>query len=70
MSENEKWLNDFWEKFNIKQIKFKNRVQFKIVEFKIKQVDKYKALELIHNVIQNAKDKYFNKLISDKVNIG
>jgi len=56
------WLNNFWNKFDIKPIKFKNKIQFKATEFKVKQVDKYKALKLIDNVIQDVKKNYFSNI--------
>jgi len=56
------WLIDFWKKFGIRPIKFKNKVQFKTTEFKIKLTDKSKALELIDNVIRDAKKHYFNNI--------
>lgn len=62
VSENEEWLVDFWNKLNIKPIKFKNKVFFKTTEFKIDQEDKYKAVELINNIIQNTKKKFFCKI--------
>lgn len=45
------------------QIKFKNKGSFKTLEFKIKQVDKCKALCLIDSIVQNAKLNYFDKFI-------
>lgn len=60
--ENIKWLNDFWEKFDIKPITFKNKIQFKATEFKVKHVDKYMALKLINNVVQDVKKNYFSQL--------
>lgn len=54
---------DFWNKFDIIQNKFKKRGSFKTLEFKIKQVNKNKALGLINSIIQNVKLNYFNKLI-------
>lgn len=55
----EKWLEDFWYKFNIKPIKFKNKSAYKVMEFKIKQENTYKAQEIIDDVIQYGKN-YFN----------
>ncbi|XP_008178686.1 alanine--tRNA ligase, mitochondrial [Acyrthosiphon pisum] len=56
------WLNNFWNKFDIKPIKFKNKIQFKATEFKVKQVDKYMALKLIDNVIRDVKKNYFSNV--------
>lgn len=64
ISEDEMWLKDFWKKFDIRPIKFKNKVQFKTAEFKIKQTDKCKALELIDDVIQDVK-KHFSNIRKD-----
>lgn len=58
--EDSKWLSDFWDKFEIKPIKFKNKVDFKTTEFKIKKSDKNIALQLIDDVIQNVRNNYFN----------
>jgi len=60
LSENEMWLKDFWNKFDIRPIKFKNKGNFKTTEFKIKQTDKCKALELIDDVIQDVKKHFSN----------
>lgn len=62
LPENEKWLKDFWNSFNIKTIKFKNKVKFKTTKFKVEQADKCKAFEIIDNVIQDVKTNYFNNI--------
>ncbi|XP_026821859.1 alanine--tRNA ligase, mitochondrial-like isoform X2 [Rhopalosiphum maidis] len=64
LPEDVKWLKNFWNKFDIKPIKFKDKVQFKATEFKIKQVDKHKALKLIDNVIEYVKKNYFSNIIN------
>lgn len=66
LPEDAKWLDNFWSQFEIKPIKFKNKVQFKTTEFKIKQSDKNKALKLIDDVVKNVKENYFNNL-KDKI---
>lgn len=43
----------------MKPIRFKNKVEFKTTQFKIKQSDKNIALELIDDVVQNVKNNYF-----------
>lgn len=64
LQEDLNWLKNFWNKFEIKPIKLKNKVQFKATEFKVKQVDKYKALTLIDNVIEDVKKNYFSSIIN------
>jgi len=61
------WIKDFWNKFDIKPIKFKNKVQFKTTEFKVNQTDKFKAFKLIDDVIENAKKYYFNDIKKRKL---